>query len=171
GLGRGVSCPATALAAIDGRNENHPAVPPTAREGDRRARRAEAAEDIDLETLGELRIRGLEPGTATAAGVVNEDVQAAEMVGRRLDEGFHLAQFGNIGGLRVDRRSELGGGLIEPFAVSRADRDAAAFGKQALSDGVAEAVAAPGDRGDAALEPEIQRLAALLSCGHRRGFP
>ena len=50
------------------------------------------------------------------------------------------------------------------------DRDAAAFGKEALSDGVAEAVAAPGDRGDAALETEIQRLADLLSFGDRRDF-
>ena len=92
------------------------------------------------------------------------------MVGRRLDEGFHLARFGDIGGLREDGRSEFGGGVIEPFVVSRADRHAAAFGEQALGDCGAEAMAPPGDRSDAALETEIQRLADLLSFGDRRNF-
>ena len=92
------------------------------------------------------------------------------MCGGRLDEAFYLARFRDIGGVSKDAPTKRGGGVSQPLSVSGADRDAAAFFQQVLGDRIAEAVAAPGDRGKAALETEIQRLADLLGFGDRRDF-
>src|SRR6202011_3984080 len=77
-LGLAIAGPTAAFAAIHRGDENDPAASLAAHEGDRRARRAKAGQDIDLQALRILDIGCLEPGAATAARVMDQDVETAE---------------------------------------------------------------------------------------------
>ena len=73
-----------------------------AHQRDGRTGRAQTGEHVELEDLAELAVRCFEASTATAAGVIDEDVQSAELCCRSADKGFHLAGHRHVGGLRED---------------------------------------------------------------------
>src|SRR5260370_7233483 len=85
----------------------------------------------------------------------------------RLDEGFHLAGYGNVGPLGEDVVTQRVGGGIQASLIPGADSHTAALGQQALRDRITEPTAAAGDGGHPVLQTEIQRLADLLSFGDR----
>jgi hypothetical protein len=86
------------------------------------------------------------PAPPDDPGVVDEDVDAAEPLDRRLDQGARPLGAGDVGGV-VDRRGAVGLDVV--------DDDARAAGGQQVGIRAPEAAGCAGDDGDPSVEPEL----------------
>ncbi len=93
------------------------------------------------------------------AGIVDEDVDAAELTQRRIDESPRLLGRGHVdrngeharAAVRADRR----GRLLELSGIARADHDACPFAGERLGARAPEPFARREDERDAAVQSEI----------------
>lgn len=97
------------------------------------------------------------PGRAPP-GVVDEDIHAAQGLGRPGDEVANLLRNGDVGDLGEDgpaRPAELLGCRSQLVPVPGADRHVHAERDEFSRDGIPQAPGAPGDDGGAPLEAEV----------------
>jgi hypothetical protein len=110
--------------------------------------------------LERRRVEGLGQPHALDAGVVDQDVEPALVVGDRREQGFDRGPVAHIGehvahaGQRIDRLAQVGDDRSRPL------------GHRTLHDGGTDAAGTTGDQDDAALEPS--RHGPLPSRGARR---
>ena len=89
------------------------------------------------------------------AGVVDEDVEAAELVDGALDRGDRLLLVGDVG---LDRQrgvtvaTDLGGQPLQPFQPPGRDRDFGSVGRQRSRRRLADAAAGAGDQRDGSVK-------------------
>ena len=133
---------------------------------------AHIAHEFELQRGLPIRLRqAFEDAAGGGAGVVDQDVEPAEMRDRAVDERLGVLRLGQIGG---DRQGFLAGalldrgrGVVEPLLVARADRHLAALARQGLGDRPADADAAPRDRRDLAVQLKIHlRLLVPRACAY-----
>ena len=85
------------------------------------------------------------------AGVVDEDVDAAEVLEDLLDDGVRLVEVGRVGGVTLDLMPEsgdLGDGLLGRFVDDKiGEGDVRAFFCEFECDGLSDASCSAGDQG------------------------
>ena len=97
-------------------------------------------------------------------GVVDDDVDAAEAVGRGGEHRRHLVLGGDVGGdAERPLGAEGGGDLLGPLAVEVGDDHARPVAGEQLGDGPADPRRRTGDEGDAALQRRRRRAHAQLA--------
>jgi len=116
---------------------------------------AQVAKDLGVkggEQVGVGQV-GQGPGGAGAGrlgGVVDQDVDAAQLVGRAADSGAHRRVVGGVGGQREDpaavRRRQLLACCLQPDLVAGQQGDVRALPGQRAGDGESDAPAPPGDQ-------------------------
>jgi hypothetical protein len=113
------------------------------------------------------------PGGGVAAGdagVVDQDVDLAMRLGDAFGRGGDVGLAGQLDHVGADAAglAELALGLGELLAVRVPQGDRGARGEHALGDGVADALRAAGDDGDAALQVDPVHEGQSLSAPPRR---
>jgi hypothetical protein len=101
---------------------------------------------------------------ARAAGVVDEDIDSAEALGRFRNDSLYVSRPGHVGHKAdgVDAEvAQVGFGLAQALLAAGADDDAAALGGEAEGDGAADAAAAARDDCDFVLQAEVQDQAPI----------
>src|SRR5205823_6609795 len=95
----------------------------------------------------------LDPVVADDAGVVDQDVETAEVVGDPGDPGVDLGGVGHVDrvGAEFGVVSDCRSGLGEGFAVDVGQRDGGAFGGEPGGHGETQALRATGDGDDASV--------------------
>ena len=114
---------------------------------------ADGGHELEVDVRDPVLVRELVEGRAgVAAGIVDEDIDAAEVAERLLDEGFAAFAGGDVGGDGEDiatvRGADLGGGGFKDILAAGTDGDAAAFADEFGGAGLADAFAAASDKGD-----------------------
>src|SRR5262249_41105465 len=129
--------------------------------------------EMQVPVLLPLLVGGLENGlVAAAAGVVDEDVAAAERFLGLGDEARAVRGLRHVG-LDGERPNavllrDLCGLALGALAVARRDHHLHAFGRQPMGDGEADADAAAGDERDLALKTKLHSvLRSYLLLGSR----
>ena len=101
---------------------------------------------------------GFEVAGVGSAGVVDQNVQAAERGSTLLDQLADLLSIGDIGPLRVHRAARSAQSVccsIDLALITRTDRDMGALGDQLLGDGETDSLGAAGHQRTAAGEVEF----------------
>ena len=98
------------------------------------------------------------------AGIVDEDVDLAECVQRRVARLFHRGRIGDVDLERGDGGADLLRGLLRQRQIVIPDRDLGAGGDKALGDRAPKALRTSGDNGGAAAQIDLVHLAVLLKC-------
>ena len=99
----------------------------------------------------EIVVDLVERDLARAAGVVDHDVQTAEMFGGLVDEPLHVAFLGGIGNDAEDVTAllfQFSDHRVDQFLAARAERHFCTFRHQAPHRRPADAFGAAGDRSD-----------------------
>src|SRR4029077_10085606 len=122
---------------------------------------ADLGEQLDLDVTVPVVVgqRGEPPGPGRA-GVVDQDVGAAQRGGGGRDERLDLAGVGDIAGQRGDaatRGGQLGGRLCELGLVAGAYGRRRALGQQLGGDGLAQPLRTAGHDGPAAAQAEVHQ--------------
>jgi hypothetical protein len=86
------------------------------------------------------------------AGIVQQDVDPAEVAQRCIAGGLDAGEIADVAGVGLDGRAELGGCLAGALDVEVPDRDLGAGCDEALRSCAADALRTPGNDGDAVLE-------------------
>ena len=125
--------------------------------GQRFAGREDRAEDVGVELPPEILFGHLlQSGESEDAGIVDEDVEPAEGVLRRLEQALHVRALRDVGldrdrlaAVLQDRRDDL---VRAALARGVVDDDRGAFRRQLLGDLSADAFGGAGDDGDLSAE-------------------
>src|SRR5712675_42670 len=113
--------------------------------------------EIDAQDLAPLIELGLpyRPVDAGNAGIVDENVDLAERLERRIPRLFDRGEIGDIDLESRDRAADFFGGLIRERLVMIPDRDLCAGSNKALGDGPAKTLCAAGNDGAAAVHIDL----------------
>ena len=128
--------------------------------GKRRLRRPDCAEKLELEIVPpDLFGQIVHVVRRRSAGVVDQDVQPAEMIDRLLDEGFGLTGHRHVGPNRQDlttgQLAQLLGRLLERVLAPPTDGDPRALLGQPQGRRLADPIAPPGNRRHFATQPKV----------------
>ena len=131
---------------------------------------ADGGHDVEVPVVEPLVVGGVEDGLVRAgAGVVDEDVAAAEGMARRLDEAGAARGRRDVAGVGDDRLAEVLGdlrrGVLGAVAVAGGDEHERALAGEGAGDAEPDADAAAGDDGDLAGEP--RSMARVILPGKR----
>ena len=101
-------------------------------------------------------------------GVVEHDVEPAELLDREVDGRLHVVGVAHVGALERDRVTELRRQLLAAPFVDVGDDDLRAFGDEPLDRRPADAAGAAGDDRDLAREssPMVRRPLSIHWSGH-----
>ena len=115
------------------------------------------AEDVDVEDLVELLFGdGLDGGELVDAGVVDENVETAEVLDGRVDDALGFGGLGDVAADGDGLATGGGDGGDDGFGAGLAggvvDDDGCAFGGERLGDGGADTLGCAGDDCDFACE-------------------
>src|SRR5581483_11533010 len=130
------------------------------------ARHPHVAEKLQRPVLHPGFVAELEEFARTgAAGVVDQDIDAAELAAAALDHRLDRVGPGQVSRGGDDASAGVGGGhrFLQRLLAARAHQHAGALGQQRKRDGASDAFAAAGYDRDFVLEPEIHF--ALLIAG------
>src|SRR5437867_3753804 len=148
--------------------DDHAAATP-AHVGDDRLGATDLAQELAVDRVDERLVRQIDEGPeGRRAGVVDQDVDAAQPLGRPVDEPAAAVERSEIGGDRHDLHpggpGDLGRRVLQLRLGARADGDAHAFVGQLARDRAADAFAGARHERGLTLEPQLHRVSFI----HRR---
>ena len=104
--------------------------------------------EIDVQHPAEFFVGGFQKRfVELAGGVVDQDVDGSEMVGRSFESFVSLPAVGDVTGEEQGLAVQSGGGRPAGFAVAVQNDDSCALGDEEFRDGAADSVGAAGDDG------------------------
>src|SRR4029077_6603458 len=84
-------------------------------------------------------------GPAGDAGIDEDDVQLAEILGKIREESLPVARHGHVGAIAARVGSQLGDSFIQRLLVPSGNRDSSAFGNEQAARGKPDAAVSAGD--------------------------